>query len=270
VKQAAVNLLRQTHLLPTVEAARYAFSAIKSAYDNRAFRQEHPGLALPPWSLMHDAFSHVRYRSYYATGNMAAKAIAGLAGRFLGDGRITVCEWGCGPGRVTRHLPDLLPRESNVFGTDYNPRSIAWCSANLPGRYLINELAPPLPIEAGQIDLLYAISIFTHLSEQMHKEWLREILRVVRPGGIFLLTVHGDRCIGGLNAQERSAYDAGRLVVRGNVKEGSRIFVAYQSPRYMHETLLSGIEILAHNPEYLKMVGGAQDVYVLRRPESLQ
>jgi hypothetical protein len=56
----------------------------------------------------------------------------------------------------------------------------------------------------------------------------------------------------------------------GNVKEGSRIFVAYQSPRYMHETLLRGIEILAHNPEYLKMVAGAQDVYVLRRPETLQ
>lgn len=270
MKQAAVSLLRQTHLLSTVEAARFALSSIKSAYDNRAFRQENPGLALPPRPLMHDAFSHVQYRTYFATGNMAATAIAGLAGRFLGEGPVTVCEWGCGPGRVIRHLPGLLPKESKVLGTDYNPRSIAWCSANLPGKYFINKLAPPLPLEAGQVDLLYAISIFTHLSEAMHGEWLKELLRVVRPGGIILVTVHGDRCTGGLNAQERAAYDAGRLVVRGNVKEGSRIFVAYQSPRYMHETLLRGIEILAHNPEYLKMVAGAQDVYVLRRPETLQ
>jgi SAM-dependent methyltransferase len=270
VKQAAVNLLRQTRLLPTVEAARYALSAIKSVYDNRAFRQEHPGLALPPWPLMHDAFSHVQYRSYFATGTAAARAIAGLAATFLGGRPVTVCEWGCGPGRVIRHLPGLLPKESKIFGTDYNPRSIEWCSANLPGKYFINKLAPPLPLEAEQVDMLYAISIFTHLSEGMHEEWLKELLRVVRPGGIILLTVHGDKCIGGLNAQERAAYHAGRLVVRGNVKEGSRIFVAYQSPRYMHETLLRGIEILAHNPEYLQAVAGAQDVYVLRRPESLR
>jgi SAM-dependent methyltransferase len=268
VKQAAVSLLRQAHLLPTVEAARYALSAIKSVYENRAFRQEHPDLALPPWPLMHDAFSHVQYRSYFATGNMAAKAIAGLAARFLGDGPVTVCEWGCGPGRVVRHLPGLLPKESSVIGTDYNARSIAWCSSNLPGKYLVNKLAPPLPLETGQVDVLYAISIFTHLSEAMHEEWLKELLRVVRPGGIILFTVHGDRCTGGLNAQERAAYDAGRVVVRGKVKEGSRIFVAYQSPRYMRERLLRGIEILEHNPEYLKVVGGAQDVYVLRRPES--
>jgi SAM-dependent methyltransferase len=265
VKQAAVNLLRQTHLLPTVEAARYAVSTIRSVYDNRAFRQEHPGLALPPGPLMHDAFSHVRYRSYFATGNAAAKAIAGMATAFLGDGPITVCEWGCGPGRVIRHLPSLLPKESKIFGTDYNSRSVAWCSANLPGKYFVNKLAPPLPLETGQVDLLYAISIFTHLSEEMHERWLKELLRVVRPVGIILVTVHGDKCIGGLNAQERADYDAGRLVVRGNVKEGSRIFVAYQSPRYMREKLLRGIEILAHNPDYLTMVAGAQDAYVLRR-----
>ena len=268
MKQIAVKLLRQAHLLSTAEVARYALSLLKSAYDNRAFRRDNPGIALPPKPLMYDALSHVRYRSYIASGGVAARTIASVVAAYLGDRPVTVCEWGCGPGRIVRHLPELLPQGSKVFGTDYNLRSIAWCSTNLAtAEFRTNGLAPPLPLETGQIDLLYAISIFTHLSERMHDEWFKEILRVVRPGGIILLTVHGDGSIGGLNAKERATYHAGRLVVRGNVKEGSRIFVAYQSPRYMRESLLYGIEVLAHNPEHLRMIfARSQEVYVLRRP----
>jgi hypothetical protein len=42
MKQTAVRLLRQAHLLSTAEVARYALSSLKSAYDNRAFRRDNP------------------------------------------------------------------------------------------------------------------------------------------------------------------------------------------------------------------------------------
>lgn len=38
---------------------------------------------------------------------------------------------------------------------------------------------------------MYAISLFTHLDEQLQFEWLDEIARILEPGGIALLTVHG-------------------------------------------------------------------------------
>ena len=94
MKQAAVRLLRQAHLLSTAEVARYALSSLKSAYDNRAFRRDNPGIALPPKPLMYDALSHVQYRSYIRSGGEAARTIASVAAAYLGDRPVTVCEWG--------------------------------------------------------------------------------------------------------------------------------------------------------------------------------
>jgi hypothetical protein len=80
------------------------------------------------------------------------------------------------------------------------------------------------------------------------------------------LTVHGDRCTGGLSGQERSAYEAGQPVVRGMVREGSRTFIAYQSPRFMREVLLRNVEILLHIPSDAPGPAGAQDLWVVRTP----
>jgi hypothetical protein len=57
MKQTAIKLLRQAHLLSTADAARYALSSLRSAYDNRAFRRDNPGIALPPKPLMYDLHS---------------------------------------------------------------------------------------------------------------------------------------------------------------------------------------------------------------------
>jgi hypothetical protein len=58
---------------------------------------------------------------------------------------LTILAWGCGPGRIIRHMPDLFDESGQCHGTDYNFRSIAWCRENLPGiQFAINDLKPPL------------------------------------------------------------------------------------------------------------------------------
>jgi len=266
MKQRLVRILRDAKLLPVADLARFWAVQAKSARSNRAFLREHPGSVVPPRFLMYDAYAHVDYRVYFRKGRANAEYIARTARRHLGgDGPITVCEWGCGPARIIRHLPELLPAGSRVFGTDYNAQTIAWCSASLPQvTFRLNGLAPPLPFADGELDMLYAISVLTHLSEEMHLGWMAECERVVRPGGLILLTVHGDHCVAGLSAQERATYEAGRLVVRGKVKEGSRTFVAFQGPRFMREVLLRNVDLLAHNPPDAPQLAGPQDVYLVR------
>ena len=39
-------------------------------------------------------------------------------------------------------------------------------------------------------DAIYSVSVFTHLSEDFHRAWQGELLRVVRAGGIMMTTVH--------------------------------------------------------------------------------
>ena len=47
-------------------------------------------------------------------------------------------------------------------------------------------------IEAETIDLIYGISVFTHLAEHEQHRWLQEIQRILQPGGIAILTIHGE------------------------------------------------------------------------------
>jgi SAM-dependent methyltransferase len=41
------------------------------------------------------------------------------------------------------------------------------------------------------LDLVLAVSIFNHLDEKAQVAWLREVRRVLRPGGIAIITFHG-------------------------------------------------------------------------------
>jgi SAM-dependent methyltransferase len=266
MKRPLVRLLRKLGVLPLAEWARFKVSELAHARGNRAFLAEHPEAILPPGFLLYDAYGHIDYRTYFKAGRPVAEYLAATAARYLGrETPVSVCEWGCGPARILRHLPGLLPAGSRVFGTDYNAETIEWCSAHLKqATFRLNGLAPPLPFSTGELDLLYAVSVLTHLSEDMHHAWMAECVRVVRPGGLILLTVHGDRCVGGLSPHERHSYEAGQLVVRGRVREGSRTFIAYQSPRFMSEVLLRKLEILLHNPSDAPLPAGAQDVYLVR------
>ncbi len=266
MKQRLVQGLRESRLLSLADTIRFWAIRATHARSNRAFLRQHPDSILPPKFLMYDAHAHVNYREYFQKGRSNAEYIARTAARHLGsDGPITICEWGCGPGRIIRHLPQFLPAGSRVFGTDYNADTVAWCSANLPlVAFRLNGLAPPLPFSTGELDMLYAVSVLTHLSEEMHLAWMAECERVVRPGGLILLTVHGDQSTAGLSEQERATYEAGQLVVRGKVKEGSRTFVAFQSPRYMREVLLGNVDLVLHNPADAPKLAGPQDMYLVR------
>jgi len=91
--------------------------------------------------------------------------------------------------------------------------------------------------------VLYCISVFTHLSQEMHFKWIEEIRRVLKPGGLFIGSFHGDEACGNLLPAEKARYLRGELVTRGNVKEGSRIYTAYHSDAFVGKELLAGFEL---------------------------
>lgn len=59
------------------------------------------------------------------------------------------------------------------------------------GRYELLGL-DGFPIESQSVDLLYGISVLTHLTEFHQHLWLSEIARVMKPGGCVILTIHGE------------------------------------------------------------------------------
>lgn len=261
MKQKLVSFLRKLHLLEFADRVKFVHSAITHRHINRAFRKAHPGIALPPAYLLYESFGKLDYAAYYRGGRESAEYLVSLLGKHIDLKTARICEWGCGPARLIRHFRDMLPG-ATLFGTDYNPETIAWCRRAIPGiEFRENRLMPPLDFPDGTFDAVYCISVFTHLSRAAQDAWLRECMRVLRPGGVFLMTVHGDACRGRLTPPEDREYERSGSVVRGEVTEGKRTYTAYHSPEYMRTVFLRDIAVAEHIPGE----GNAQDIWIVRK-----
>lgn len=265
-RQRFIDLLRRTRLLTLVDRAMFLVELARRRRANRRFLAEHLGFAVPPAALAFDAYNHVHWQAYHDSGMLHARLVADVIREHHRGDALRICEWGCGPGRVIRHLRSALAdRSIELFGTDENPASVAWCRSHIPDvEFRRNGRDPPLPFDDDALDVLYAISVFTHLSEPGHERWADEVLRVVRPSGLVILTTHGDACAGRLLPNERERYRAGKLVVRGGVREGSKCFVAYHPPAYVRGRLLTNADVVAHlpGPSAYQM---SHDVWVARK-----
>lgn len=240
-KQRLTAFARSIGILPTLDALRFCATAAKSATDNRRFRRSHPDFSPPPLWWMHDMYRHTSYELYWRTGKETAARLVAIISAHVDNDAPRIADWGCGLARVLRHLPDRFVRT----GFDYNPAAIRWDATNIPdANFKTNNLAPPLDAEDASFDALYALSVFTHLSEEQHENWIAEIRRVLAPGGVFLGAFHMRPTAGLLLPHEQAAFDRGDLVVRGGVKEGSRTFTAHHPERYLRARLLKDFDIL--------------------------
>jgi SAM-dependent methyltransferase len=108
---------------------------------------------------------------------------------------MTILDFGCASGRVLRHFGATSGGGLRALAVDVNRRNIAWMREHLdqPSLELLRTTYdPPLPLETGSVDLIYALSVFTHIDE-FEEAWLAEIQRTLRPGGRAFLTYHSER-----------------------------------------------------------------------------
>jgi SAM-dependent methyltransferase len=161
----------------------------------------------------------------------------------LGDGvQGRVLDFGCGCGRTARHW---YGQDLDLHGCDYNPQLVVWCQENLPFmQAIVNDRKPPSPYPADSFDLVYAMSVLTHLTEQSQQLWLEEWRRILKPGGLLLFTTHGDTHSQRLGKREKPRYDAGELVVRHPRIEGLNMCVALHPPSYVRERLLADWDLV--------------------------
>ena len=102
-------------------------------------------------------------------------------------------DFGSSSGRVVRVLADVRP-DVVWLGCDPNSAAIEWAAANLPvAEFFANEQEPPLPLASGSLDAAYGISIWSHFDEVAGLQWLAEMHRLLRPGGLLVMTAAGLR-----------------------------------------------------------------------------
>jgi SAM-dependent methyltransferase len=141
IKQHIVSIARSIGLMNMFDLLLFNYSKIKNRSMNRAFINDNPFIALPPDYMMYESFQ-VNYRSYYYDSIESANGIIDLARPFVNFDKASVLDWGCGPGRIVRHLPSII-NKAKIYGSDYNKDSIKWCKENITGVYFEENGLPP-------------------------------------------------------------------------------------------------------------------------------
>jgi SAM-dependent methyltransferase len=179
-----------------------------------------------------------------------------------------VLDWGCGCGRVSRYfLP--LPVVT-VTGADVDPETVGWCRTNLPaGRWEVLPLRPPSILPDAGFDLAFGVSVFTHLKEPEQHAWLAELRRVIRPGGLALMTFHGEASVvwSGLSAERYTALlragicDQPNPLYDADLGEADYYRDTFHTAEYVRRVWGRYFDVLAVRPSYV----AHQDLAVLRR-----
>lgn len=264
MKLQCIRLLRSVRLLGLVDRARFALLQSKHRANRRQFMAAHPDIVLPPDALMYETYGKLDYGKYIFDGRETARELLSLFGKYksLDLDSVSICEWGCGAARLLRHCRDLLDESVELTGTDYDTAMIKWASAHIKGiRFIENGLLPPIDVDDGSFDIVYAISVMTHLPADTQSAWLAECLRILKSGGLFFFTVHGDSFIDYLLPGERRQYDNDGYVHKESGGEGSKNYVSYTSPRFMREKMLKDCDIVDHVPGETH----EQDMWVVRK-----
>jgi SAM-dependent methyltransferase len=223
------------------------------------------GLALPPPVLRMRVAGTTDVSWFLERGRFAEECIRAAlarAGVPLGGGE-AILDFGCGCGCVLRRWRGL---DARVYGTDISSSGIKWCRANLPFAEVgVNALEPPLGYGDASFEVVYALSVFTHLPVEMQLAWSKELCRVVRPGGHLLLTLHGEAFTEGLTPEEQSVWDADGCVVRWATAAGANLCGAFHSPGFVRDRIAASWLLVEHVP---RGAGGNPplDLVVLRKP----
>jgi SAM-dependent methyltransferase len=212
--------------------------------------------------------------SFNISGVSIAYQLHSLARKFFAEtGPATILDWGIGCGRVAVPLKRGMNPDARVIGVEVDRVNAEWCRQNLRDIPVsTSDFFPPLEIEASSIDMIYGISVMTHLTEGAQYAWLKELWRVLKPGGICVLTTHGEYALLIHNTRDRhvinqlASIGISDIIVDANL--GPRLeFKRYyrgtfQLRRQVEEQWSKFLEVIAYYPAGLQVF---QDIVVLRK-----
>jgi SAM-dependent methyltransferase len=200
------------------------------------------------------------------------------AGESIGPGD-RLLDFGASSGRVIRNLAAYYP-DAVCEACDPRRETIEWAAANIPTvKFYASSVMPPLPVPAHAYKAVYAVSVWSHFSENAALKWFAEMRRVIAPGGLLVFTTHGYASVA--HRQKKADPDKAELALLLENLDAGRYFfkrypdeqlgddldrenwgMAYFPRSWLESKLAADWDVLLFQQGRLV---GNQDVYVLRR-----
>lgn len=201
---------------------------------------------------------------FLRSGKLAAESLESLLrSNGLGLSNFgSILDFGCGCGRVIRHIETA----ARLFGCDYNPDLVEWCSTHLPAvQFSVNQLQPPTGYSNDAFDLIYAFSVLTHLTEELGHDWVSEFRRSLRPQGFLVLSLHGEAYVPRLSFEDKRRFLSGQIVVKEGQHAGNNICSAFHPAKYVLDHLAKDFRFVDFVPQGAKG-NPVQDLFLFQKP----
>ncbi|WP_440113837.1 class I SAM-dependent methyltransferase [Acidovorax sp. BL-A-41-H1] len=176
-----------------------------------------------------------------------------------------VLEFASGHGRFTRHLVKALG-PARVEVSDVVPSAISFSRETFGVNGFLSASMPEAVQWPGRYDLVFVLSLFSHLPRSTWSRWLKVLYESVAPGGLLVFSTHGTKA---------ADFDHVTLDPEGYFFAASSESTAIDEQEY-GTTFTSEAFVLARIAETVgadRLVHKApvhfwnhQDAYVLRRP----
>lgn len=138
------------------------------------------GVTIRSWARWYDSVSWVMSLGRGGIRRDALEAVGLSEGEALLD-------IGCGTGTLALQACDIVREAGRVVGVDASPEMIAVARKKVARQGRTVDLrvaaAEALPFAEAEFDRVVSTFVFHHLPNDLRRDVLREVYRVVRPGG---------------------------------------------------------------------------------------
>lgn len=245
------------------DARKMQWQAFHYQSSNRSFLSSHPSFPLPPDALLFET-GKLNYQWYLESGRAAAAEFASYFHQFNPSPAKSILDWGCGVGRVTRHLPEFFP-EAKITGVDINPASIQWLQQHIPGISFLLASENTLP-PASSFDLIIGTSVLTHIPADQQAASLLQLQQWLALNGIACISTRGTYYYPELSSHQLRQLEYNGLLTCGSTLPGSRGMRTYHTIKGIQELLPADMEIILYY-DGMKFPGvlGGQDLWIIKK-----
>jgi ubiquinone/menaquinone biosynthesis C-methylase UbiE len=260
------DLFYRTKLVSVLDKLLFEYTRFVNRRKNESFRKLNPGLIIPPDYYLYETY-RLNYEEFFKDGEQTAKEIISWTSKYLGQNPLKILDWGCGVSRIVMHVQKFTNDNSAIYACDINEEMISFNKMHYKNvLYSLVAYQPPLTYDSGYFDLVYGLSIFTHIEAVMQFEWVKELYRILGEGGILLFTTQGRFFNPKLLKHEMRLLQENGVYSKAYGQKGHRMMSTYNDPESFRKLLEDHFEILEfHDGATDQTKMGGQDLWIARK-----
>ncbi|MFK8005023.1 MAG: nucleotidyl transferase AbiEii/AbiGii toxin family protein [Saprospiraceae bacterium] len=152
--------------------------------------------------------------------------------------------------KITQHIPAIVGNSSRFMDI-----SVIFAEGTFKHFRFTNNI----------FDVVFCIDRFNYFSEELHFQVYQELMRVLKPGGILILTTLGESYKSKLKKDEKEKFEQGELIFRKDGSGNYKPFVVFHPQSFLEklfreDTILEHIKTPITDKKYF-----AQDIWFIQK-----